>query len=662
MSIEKARPERIPAIPRHLPWILLFCLFGPQALATAELPDELPQQPSVSDTVGDDPSLDRARQRLDSGHARTAIEILQQALQEDGDPDPRRLAHRLRTLGIALNQVGAFGEAILVQHHALALYESINDSAGISAVTINLGNSFSALGDAANAKRYFERALTQKKENGIRRGVGAIHHNLADLAERTGDFDRAETALQKALVAYDLESNPSGESLARSNLARILAMRGEHEAALEQIDRAEALAHANGFERGVLAIQAAYAEVLKQYVRQNELDPKERSVLLAQADESLQQALASSRAREDDHTNIRLLEALAELRQMENQPEQALLLLQEARALDQELQKRDALTRASVLSVPYEYDRQQREIAHLRALEALSATQLKRQKMVAWLLFALFLMALVMIVALWRRMRELRSTEVQQQQLNQSLKRALERANEQVQRAETFALRQRRFLRLASEDLREPLMEIRAIAERALVTEGADSLRRSGASIAQRAADLVWVTDQMLESAGDEMPSVDTVCGRETVDLVGLMRELLAEAMPRALHRDQSLAQHSTLIRAPVYIERIRCTVALRELIDILLYLNPARVRFEFTLDDEDGVVRVGLDAGVAHLPDWQDIAFGRESGDVTLRLAMAWIQHTIGDNDGLITSERASGSARREIVIRFPRIRESSA
>lgn len=662
MSVEKARPERIPVIPRLLLWILLFCLLGPQAMAAAELPDESPQQARVLDTASDDPSLDRARKRLDSGHLRAAVEILQQAIQEDGDQDPRRLARRLGTLGIALNQVGAYGEAIVVQHHALALYESINDPAGVSAVTINLGNSLSALGDTSGAKRYFERALAQKKENGIRRGVGAIHNNLADLAEKAGDLDRAETALQKALVAYDLESNPSGESLARSNLARILAMRGEHEAALEQIDRAETIARANGFERGVLAIQAAHAEVLKQYVRQSELEPKERSALLAQADASLQQALASSRARDDDYTNIRLLGALSELRQMENQPEQALLLLQEARSLDSELQKSTALTRANVLSVRYEYDRQQREIANLQTQEALSATQLKRHKISVWSLSVLLLMALVVIFALWRRTSGLRSIELQQQQLNQSLNRALERAKEQVQRSEAFALRQRRFLRLASEDLREPLLEIRALAERALVTEGADSLRRSGASIAQRAADLVWVTDQMLESAGDEMPSIDTVCGRETVDLVSLLRELLAEAMPRALHRDQSLAQQSTLISALVNIERVRCSVALRELIDILLYLNPARVRFEFSLDDEDGVVRIGLDAGVAHLPDWQDIALGRESGDVTLRLALAWIQHTIEDNDGLITSERANDSARREVVIRFPRIREPSA
>jgi len=97
--------------------------------------------------------------------------------------------------------------------------------------------------------------------------------------------------------------------------------------------------------------------------------------------------------------------------------------------------------------------------------------------------------------------------------------------------------------------------------------------------------------------------------------------------------------------------------VALRELLDILLYSNPPRTRFILDLRDEhDCQLRLGMSAGIARLPDWQEIEMGQEIGDVTLRLALSWIQHTIQDNGGRISTERSDVDNQREIVIRFAR------
>ena len=157
----------------------------------------------------------------------------------------------------------------------------------------------------------------------------------------------------------------------------------------------------------------------------------------------------------------------------------------------------------------------------------------------------------------------------------------------------------------------------------------------------------------MVESATHEA-GADAPRPAETVDLVPVLRELVDEAVPRALHRDQHVSLRCEARGALVRVERTRCCVALRELIDILLYLNPARSRLAFSLECHNGEARIGLDAGTARLPDWQDIALGKESGDVTLRLALAWIQHAIQDNGGQIDTVRHVEQNRREIAIRF--------
>ena len=612
------------------------------ALATAASNDE-------------DAALIAARRQISAGRFHEAITTLQTAVQDDDGKDERRLARRLGTLGVALNQAGAYGEAIEAHHRALVLYEALDDPAGTSAVTSNIGGALSSLGDSDGARHYLEEALAIKRRHGIGRGVGTIYASMAELADAQGDLEAARQALEQALQAYAETPDPHGESVARANLGRVLARLGQHTAALEQVRIAEALARTQDHQIGVLAAQAAHAQVLMTRLQEADIPKAERKALLARAEASLHQALAVSRAQEDRDRSIRLLEAFSELRQMQGLPEQALVFLQQARTLEQ-AQRRDAdLARARVLSARYGHQQQQREIERLRDIEARNEDQLKRQQHGLWLLAALVLLALGSVLGLWYRNRRRHGATMQLKEHNRRLSAALEQAHQERQRTETFAMRQRRFLRLASDDLRGPLLETRALAERALVEEKPDILRRSHATIAQHAANLIWVTEQMLESADHEV-GVDVPRPAECVDLVPMLRGLVDEAVPRALHRDQHVALQCQTASAPVRVERIRCLVALRELIDILLYLNPARSRLVLILERHDNEVRIGLDAGAARLPDWQDIALGKQSGDVTLRLALAWIQHTIEDNAGTIETARHDKSGRREILIRFLR------
>ncbi|MCX7556137.1 tetratricopeptide repeat protein [Xanthomonadaceae bacterium JHOS43] len=632
-----------------LAWVMLLLAIDFPAAAQ----DGVRTPPAATVDV-DDPALASARRQISAGRFHDAIATLQTAVQQDDGTDVRRLARRLGTLGVALDQAGVADEAIEAHHRALELYESLDDPAGISAVTGNIGSSLSALGDRVGARHYLEEALALKQRHGIDRGVGAIHGNLAELAVGDGDLLAARESLERALETYARASDPNAESLAHANLGTVLAKLGQYTTAMEHVQAAETLARAHDYQIGLLAAQAAHAKLLMAQLRMDEAPASGREILMAQAEASLHQALAASQAQEDRSRSIRLLEALSELRQIQGRPEPALALLHQARALEEEQRRNADLARARVLSARYEHQRQQREIDRLRDQDAHNESRLARQQQSLWLMAALFVFALGSLLVLGWLNRQRRAATARLQQHNQELSAALELAHQERQRTETYALRHRRFLRLASEDLRNPLREMRTLAERALVEDHPDILRRSHAAIAQHATDLIWVAEQMLESADHDPDGTHALQGIESVDLAATLRVLVDEATPRALHRDQHLSLQCSLAHAPVKMERTRCQVALRELIDILLFLNPARTHFAFTLREEDGVARIGLDAGIARLPDWQDIALGQEHGDVTLRLALAWIHHAILDNKGHIVTERLPGNGRREIVIRF--------
>lgn len=627
----------------------------------------LPPQPGFSSPgggVGDDtppvdPRLASARRQIEAGRFHEAIATLQ-AMRKDMDEatGARHRARVLGTLGIALDFVGAYSEAIEVQHQALALYESIDYAPGITAVTLNLGNSLGNLGDVAGARRHYERALALKQSHGIDNGVGVIHQRLAELAEAEGDLAAAEAASYSALEAFARAPSPAMESQTRSSLAQLLARQQRHEAAMEQIGYAERLALASGSARAEAATRAAHAQVLMQRSRHGDLEPGTRTVLLDQAEHALLRTVATNEAQENPRWRVSLLVALSELYELKGDPAAALEHLRQARALEDSLRQRADLARAGMLSAGFELARQQREIHRLQGQEARSSAVLVQQQRGLLLMAALLLTSAGLAVMFWRRNRLRVAMAAQLHEHNHALARSVDQAQRERQRAEAFAMRQRRFLRLASEDLRGPLLEVRTLAERALVDENPEARRRTHAAVAQHAADLLWVTEQMLESASqDDRDAGGAATLHEAVDLLPMLRDIVDQATPRALHFDQHLEFRSNLTSAPVQLERIRCAVALRELLDILLYSNPPRTRFILELrDDHDGQLRLGMSAGIARLPDWQEIEMGQEIGDVTLRLALSWIQHTIQDNGGRISTERSDVDNQREIVIRFAR------
>ncbi len=556
-------------------------------------------------------------------------------------------ARALGTLGIALSQAGLYGEALEVLQRALALFETLGDKAGFASVTLNIGTMLNELGDVDGSRRTLERALALKREIGVEKGVGSILNNLADLEQREGDLAQAETLLRQALASHQQVENHINATLAKANLARVLARRGNIDESLALGQQAQADAEAQGYLIGKLAARISQAEALLQAIKSDDQHGRQRSQYAERAGALLEGTLIDMQPLDDDGRRAEVLQLLSDVRKVQNRLPEALdFLRQSTEAKDRQQSRRNA-DRAKVLAARFEQERQAREIAVLREGEARNSAALGRQRSWLALLAVLLTLAATVFAIAMQRLMHQRGARAQLSRYNMELSTALEQAKLERQRAESYAQRQRRFLNLASSDMRHPLLEMRATAERALVETGQGSRLHAWSSVAQGANDLLWVAEQMLESAA--LPEGDgPMDGVHPVEPAALLRDLVTELSPRAMGLGHELRLHlqDGLPRIAVHIAP--CRVAMRELLVILLNHAAPRVELSIRASAKAHTVRIAFITPSGHLPDWED------DGGSANNLALEWIRHAITDSGGTIGNEMEK-AAERQVVMVFP-------
>jgi len=592
------------------------------------------------------------QRHMTTGNLADAIALLEAAdvqAQQIGDDRQRDglRARALGTLGIALNNAGLHGEALDVQQHALRLFESLGDKSGIASVTVNIGATLDELGDAQASRRTLERALALKREEGVEKGVGSILNNLADIEEREGDLERAEALLREALESHLQAGSGTSATLAKANLSRILGQRGDFEGALALAQEAQADAQAQDFLIGKLTAQTAQVDALMRMIGADGVTRQRRDELARRAAALLENALIEMQPLGDDGRRAEVLRLLSDVRQAQNRLPEALDLLRQAGEAEERQQRRRNADRATVMAARFEQERQAREIAVLREAEVRSSARLDRQRNVLFLLLLLLgLGATVFVVAL-QRLRHQRNARAQLTRHNMELSAALEQARLERRRAESYAERQRRFLNLASVDMRRPLIEMRSVAEHAMVTGGKDNDTYAWSAVANSANDLLWVTEQMLESAA--LPEADgPLDGVHPVDPAALLRDLVAELQPRAAGLGHELRLQLDEGLPRIAIQVAPCMVALRELSMILLKQAAPRTEITIRASAGDGRVSIAFATPSGRLPDW-------DGGDSSANnLALEWIRHAITDSGGTIHNDVARAETRR-VVIEFP-------
>ncbi|MGD8867847.1 MAG: CHAT domain-containing protein [Gemmatimonadales bacterium] len=152
--------------------------------------------------------------------------------------DRRTQGNALGNIASVYKDQGEFVRAAEYYKRARETRPLTGDRRGEAADLNNLGLIQQALGDLESAERDFRRALDLNRSDGRDRPAGANLTNLANLAAITGDYDAALRFYQEALSVRRESGDRRGEALDLQNMGQLHLRRGDYAAALRSLEAA----------------------------------------------------------------------------------------------------------------------------------------------------------------------------------------------------------------------------------------------------------------------------------------------------------------------------------------------------------------------------------------------------------------------------------------
>ncbi|HTY08622.1 MAG TPA: tetratricopeptide repeat protein [Candidatus Edwardsbacteria bacterium] len=287
-----------------------------------------------------------------------------------------------KELGKALNYLGSlhwrrgeYAKAIECFQRDLEISTEIGDQDGINSTTGNLGIVYNDMGDLDRAMEYYRRQEALSIEQNNRASLATAVGNMASVYLEWGDYARAEQCGKQQLLIYQQLGEKQGIGIACNNIGTVCLLRGEYGAARDCFERQRRISEEIG-DRMLLSI--AWGDLGQVHAAQQDLH--EASVLF-------DRAIAAQRELELKYYLCHYLQQKAELLSREGAIGEARAANAEARAVAQEVGRRDVAfdadlldARLTALSDP------SRAIA---ALQAMISGQLEPQRRAA-ILYALF--------------------------------------------------------------------------------------------------------------------------------------------------------------------------------------------------------------------------------------------------------------------------------
>lgn len=152
------------------------------------------------------------------------------------------LAPRLRMHARSLRLLGRIQDAEAELQEALKLVQGAGVPAREQGPFLNgLGVVAAYTGDFLKAARWFREAIALYADDDVSVEIANARHNLGWTWLQSGDLAAAEREMRKAIEIMQVNDKGAMYALFLSNYADVLSARGDHEAALTQIDEAVAI-------------------------------------------------------------------------------------------------------------------------------------------------------------------------------------------------------------------------------------------------------------------------------------------------------------------------------------------------------------------------------------------------------------------------------------
>lgn len=156
------------------------------------------------------------------GASGRALELLEQAVAHAGRAaDDEVMADALFQRGYLRGVQGELATGLADLRRAMALYEKLQQPHQAQNTLSGIAILFNRMGDAAQARHYFEASLKLQREAGRLREQMVTLHNLGRTLENMGEWAEANKAFEEALQLARRLNYPRGEAYALRGLASV---------------------------------------------------------------------------------------------------------------------------------------------------------------------------------------------------------------------------------------------------------------------------------------------------------------------------------------------------------------------------------------------------------------------------------------------------------
>jgi eukaryotic-like serine/threonine-protein kinase len=174
------------------------------------------------------------------------------------------LADTLNAVGVSMQRLGKFSDAITYYKQAFALFEQGKDVQGMAKASANLGFMQFVAGETHNARQTLQQAMQYYQQLNDSTGQASTIDNLGMLAEELGEYQQAQRHFAEAFsIRTQLgDSWELTESLI--NLGYIYFVLSEFEQSLVYLKQAEQTAVANNDALSLIKVRQSLAQLKMQ--------------------------------------------------------------------------------------------------------------------------------------------------------------------------------------------------------------------------------------------------------------------------------------------------------------------------------------------------------------------------------------------------------------
>lgn len=177
-----------------------------------------------------------------SGNNAKARALYEQAVAVAAEThDDEMLAQSLFSRGYLLGLEGEYAAGLTDLKRSHALFDKLNKPIHALTTLNGIAILYNRMGDYAQARYIYSRALKAQREAGMQREEAVTLHNLGRAYENLHEWEEARRAFTESLALSRQLSYPRGEAYALRGLAAVSNASGDPKGALEILSRAESL-------------------------------------------------------------------------------------------------------------------------------------------------------------------------------------------------------------------------------------------------------------------------------------------------------------------------------------------------------------------------------------------------------------------------------------